>query len=177
MAITLSRRRAACFNLYLSGLTLHPQPWPSPISPLQEATDQAWTEKGCSPPRYSPTSVYPQHSRNISSPGIAGIPPVFGLKAPRPRSSKWKLEPAVPSPHRLDLTKPQTSYLVTLSWINKISWAFLISHGKADFMDRPQIVPVILSRSISIALKSFLKCAYQNWMWYYSNDLTCAVNF
>lgn len=85
------KKKGCLSNLYLSGLTLHPQPWPSLISPLQEATDQAQTEKGCSPPRYSPTSVYPQRSRNISSPGIVGVPLVFWLKVPRPCSSKWKL--------------------------------------------------------------------------------------
>ena len=102
------KKKVCLLNLHLSGLTLHPQPWPSLINPLQEATDQAWTVKGCSPPRYSPTSDYPQHSRNVASPGRAGVPPVFWLKAPSPCSSKWKLELAVPSPRRLDLTKPQT---------------------------------------------------------------------
>lgn len=67
------KKKGCLFNPYLSGFTLHPQPWPSLINPLQKATDQARTGKGCSPPRRSPTSVYHQHSRNISSPGSWNI--------------------------------------------------------------------------------------------------------
>lgn len=131
VAITLSRRRAAFLVcICLASLSTLSPGRHSSVSP--GSCRSGMDREGCSPPRYSPSSVYPQNSRNIWSPGIAGDPPIFWLKAPRPCSSEWKLEPAAPSPRKLNFTKPQISHLVTLSWINKNSWAFLVSHGKAD---------------------------------------------
>lgn len=122
------KKKGCLSDLHLSGLTLHSQPWPS-LTSVSRKLQIRMGREGCSPPRYSPSSVYPQNSRNIS---IAGNPPIFWLKAARPCSSEWKLEPAAPLPCKLNFTKPQTGHLITLSWINKNSWAVLVSHGEAD---------------------------------------------
>lgn len=125
------KKKGCLSDLHLSGLTLHPQSWPS-LTSLSRKLQIRHGQRKLSPPRYSPSSVYPQNGRNISSVGIVGDPPIFWLKAAKLCKSEWKLEPASPSPCKLSFTKPQTSHLITLSWINKNSWAFLVSHGKAD---------------------------------------------
>lgn len=39
------KKKGCLFNLYLSGLTFHPQAWSPLINLCQEATDQVWTGK------------------------------------------------------------------------------------------------------------------------------------
>lgn len=93
---------------------------------LQEAADQDGQR------RLQPTKVQP----------ILSLPPEqqeyfhswepSNILVESSQIMQWKLEPAAPLPCKLNFTKPQTGHLITLSWINKNSWAVLVSHGEAD---------------------------------------------
>lgn len=82
------KKKGCLFNLHLSGhTTLNPGHHSLIHSEKLQIRHGQRREAPC------PTSIYPQHRRNISSLGIAGISPAFWLKHPHHAapSGNWSL--------------------------------------------------------------------------------------
>lgn len=123
------KKKGCLSDLHLSGLTLHSQSWPS-LTSVSRKLQIRHGQRRLQPTKVQPILSLPPEQQEYFKARHSWGP--SNILVESSQTMQWKLEPAAPLPCKLNFTKPQRGHLITLSWINKNSWAVLVSHGEAD---------------------------------------------